>query len=337
VRRWEDREMDLGAVVGEVRRLMSRARHRWVIVLALTLLFAAGLTGREVRKQRFYESTIVLTATEGEHAEDAVAHAAGKLVDHVYHAVFTDKVLTELMVKYGYRPDLQEKNPRLALEQFRDFISVEVYKNEFTQPRYPMAPPRSARIAVSMRYMDPDQALAIVRDLGDLVVKRDADLRRERFEAQARVAGNMVAVTRGEIERLTEELEFSLAAEEVLPNRRGEYKVKSDGAARALMGAEARLKEAEDSKAKLDLSKNADSHSLELRFERADWGAPEKRENRTLLLIRTALVGFFGLLPIVALTVGAFDPRVYDERDVERLGLRFLGNVRNKPAGGLRA
>ena len=76
------------------------------------------------------------------------------------------------------------------------------------------------------------------------------------------------------------------------------------------------------------MSQAADSQSLELRYDKAEWGAPQRRENRIWLLVRTALFSFFGLLPIVALTVGAFNPRVYDERDVSRLGLRALGSVR---------
>lgn len=326
--RWEDREIDFGGMAEEVKRLLSRAKRRWFLVLLVTSALAGLLVVRELRKQRFYESTIVLTATEGEQSEDAVAHTTIRLQDHVYHAVFTDKVLTELMVKYEFRPDLQKSNPRFALEQFRDLIDVEIYKNEFTLPRFPESPPRSARIGISARYPDPDIALALTRDLGDLVIQRDADIRRERFEAHLRVANDMVSLTSQEVDRLVSEVEYALAAEETIPDRRGEFKVKADSAARALVAAQARLTEAEGTKQKLQRSKNADSQSLELSYDRADWGAPERRENRTWLLIRTILFGFFGLLPIVALTVGAFDPRVYDENDVSRLGLKSLGRVR---------
>ncbi|NUP11636.1 MAG: hypothetical protein HOW73_36785 [Polyangiaceae bacterium] len=327
--RWEDREPDLSGVSEEIGRLLSRARRTLAATLGITLLIAGAFTARELRKQRFYSSTIVLTATEGEHAEDAVAHTAARFEDHVYHAVFTDSVLTELMKKYDFRPDLQEKNPRFALELFRDLIDVDVYKNEFTAPRYPESPPRSARIAVNVRYTDPDQALALVRDLGELVIKRDADIRKERFTAKLQVATDVVNTTKAELDRLSNEAEFARAAEETIPERRGEFKVQADGAERGLVAAIARLKEAEAERNKLDFSKSADKESLELRYDKADWGVPERRENRTLLLIRTALFSFFGLLPIVALTVGAFNPRVYDERDVSRLGLKSLGRVRS--------
>ncbi len=335
--RWEDRELDFGGVSDELRRLFDRAKHRKLLVLFLTLLAVGAITGREMRKQRFYSSKVILSATEGEKADNGVAHASSKLQDYVYHAVFTDSALTELMKKYDYRPDLQRTNPRFALEQFRDFIDVEVYKNEFTQPRYPMAPPRSARISVSVRYTSPDEALGIARDLGDLVVKRDADIRKERFELQARLANDAVHLTQVEIDRLTRELEVARAAEETLedPQRIGEYRARGDSAARALVGADARLKDAETSRNKLEDARNANEQSLELRYDRVDWGIPERRENRILLLVRTVLFAFFGLWPIVALTVAAFDPRVYDERDVRRLGLKSLGRVRRTAARSL--
>lgn len=326
--RWEDRELDLGGMSTEVQRLFSRARRRWVATLGLTLLFAGLLTVRELRKQRFYSSTVVLTATEGDQAEDAVAHTTAKLQDYVYYAVFTDSALTVLMKKYRFNEPMQAKNPRLALEQFRDLIDVDLYKNEFVQPRWPGSPPRSARIAISARFTDPDGALALTRELGDLVIKRDADIRKERFEAKLKVANDAVAFTKTEIERHSREAELARAAEETIPERRGEFKVKADGAERNLIAALARLKEAEVDRNKLDLRSNADDQSLELRYDRVEWGAPERRENRVLVLVKSALFSFFGLLPVVALTVGAFDPKVYDERDVSRLGLRALGRVR---------
>ena len=328
--RWEDRELDFRGVFDEVTRLLSRARRTIFVTLGVTLLVAGAITARTLNKQRYYESTIVLTATEGEHAEDAVAHTANKFQDHVYHACFTDSALTELMLKHGFRPDLQEKNPRFALELFRDLIDVDVYKNEFIQPRWPMTPPRSARIAISMRYTDPEQALTIVRDLGDLVVKKDAAIRRDRYEAKLKLATDTVNLTKQEIERLETEAEFARAAEETIPERRGEFKVQADGAERGLIGALARLKEAEGERNKLTLKKNADKESLELRYDHADWGFAEQPENRVYLLIKTAVLSFFGLLPLIALAVGAFNPKVYDERDVARLGLRALGTIKTR-------
>jgi hypothetical protein len=315
-------------VTDEVKRLFSRARRRWLLVLALTVVISGLFTLREARKQRMYSSTVVLSATEGDAAEDGVAHTSDRFQDYVYHAVFTDTALRVLLEKYEFRPDMQKKNPRLAVEMFRDLIDVDVYKNEFTAPRYAGSPARSARIAISVRYTDPEQALLLARDLGDLVVTRDAQNRKERFEIKVRIARDAVSYAVSEIERLSSDLEIARRGEEFIPERAAEYHVKAQGAEKGIVAALERYKEAEAEKRKLEFADAADSKSLELHYDRVDWGFAALRENRALLLTRTALFTFFGLLPILALTVGAFDPRIYDERDVARLKLKPLGWVR---------
>jgi len=328
VTRWEDRELDLLGVADEVRRLLSRARRRWLTVLMLTIVATALLTWREANKARWYSSTVVLSASEGEQTENAVAHTSDKFQDYVYYAVFTDSALAVLLEKYEFRPDMQKRNFRLAVEMFRDLIDVDVYKNEFSTPRYEGYPARSARISISVRHTDPETALEIARDLGDLVIKRDAENRKERFEIKVKIARDAVSYAVSEIERLSSDLELARRGEESIPERAAEFHVKADGAEKGIVAALARYKEAQAEKRKLEFADAADKQSLELRYDRVEWGYAALKENRTLLLVRTALFSFFGLLPILALTVGAFDPRIYDERDVARLKLKPLGCVR---------
>jgi len=78
----------------------------------------------------------------------------------------------------------------------------------------------------------------------------------------------------------------------------------------------------------LEQRKNSDKQRLELRFDRVDWGAPKVAIDKPFAIAKVALFAFFGLLPIVALGVGAFGRKVYDDHDVTRLGLRSLGFVR---------
>jgi hypothetical protein len=57
-------------------------------------------------------------------------------------------------------------------------------------------------------------------------------------------------------------------------------------------------------------------------------------------LLGQAAFLLLALLPIVAMSIGAFLPHVYDSEDVERLGLRALGHVPAFPgwqSGTLRA
>jgi hypothetical protein len=327
--RWEEREPDLFGVVDEVGRLFRRAKHRKLLVLTITVLMTALLSVREFRKQRSYPATVVLSATESEDAQVGNAHTNARLSDYVWYAVFTDRTLFALMEKHRYRPDMMKKNPRLALESFREDLDVDVYKNEFNRERYGGEAPRSARIAVSFSASTPEMALAMARDLGELVVQRDAEIRRERFEMEKRVRTDAVSYAEAELSRLHREMEavddeYPTAS----PRRRGELRVEAAGLDGAIVASEARLREAQNAKRRLDLESSADKVSLALQYERVDWGAAKQPVNLTFVLVRAIILAFFGLLPVVAMGVGAFDPRIYAEEDVARMRLKPLGLVK---------
>jgi len=326
---WEQREPDLQTVARETSRLLRRAGRRKLLVLLLTILCTSGAAFREYRRQRTYPATVVLSATEGELAADGVAHANDRLIDYVFYAVFTDRVLTDLADQHDFRPDLKAKNPRLRQEQFRDFIDINIYKNEFTQPRYAGAPARSAHIAIEFRHTDPNEAITIARELGELVISRDAANRQARLEADARTASETVRLANAEVARFTVNLETAKAALDIAPRgERGALLVEIESDEKGVVEALARQKQALDAKALLEQRKNSDKQRLELRFDRVDWGAPKVAIDKPFAIAKVALFAFFGLLPIVALGVGAFGRKVYDDHDVTRLGLRSLGFVR---------
>ncbi len=329
MRRWEDREPDLFGVVDEIGRLFRRAKRRKLLVVSLTVVLV-GLFGlREYRKQRLYPATVVLSATESDTAEVGNANTNERLQDYVWYAVFTDPVLLAVMEKHNYRPDLLKKNPRLALESFREDLSVEVYKNEFVRERYGGEAPRSARIAISMSMNDPDKALVLTRDLGDLVIERDAQIRRERYEMEQRVRGEAVSFAETELARLQRDWERIIAVYPgASPARKGELRVEAAGVERTIVAVEARLKDAMNAKRRLELESSSDKMSLALRYERVDWGAAKHKIDQTFVLVRAIILALLGLFPVVAMGVGAFDRRIYDERDVARMGFKPLGLMR---------
>jgi hypothetical protein len=328
--RWEEREPDLRGVFDEIRRLFRRARQRKLLVLAITVGLVALIGVREARKQRTYPARVILTATEGERALDGAAHTNAKLADYIWYAVFTDRALLPLMQKYDFRPDLfAKKNDRLALDDFREDLDVDIFKNEFAQPRFAGGPPRSARISISMRMPDPEVALALTRDLAELVIKRDAENRRERIEVEQKLATNSASLADTDLQRLQRSLSQARVDLEVAPpEERGTLFVKIADLEGAVIRAQAELRDADMKKHALESEKRADKESLTLRFDFADLGAPERKVDRWLMLARTLGLAFFGLLPLVAMGVGAFDRRVYDERDVARAGLKAWGVVR---------
>jgi hypothetical protein len=327
--RWEEREPDFQAIAQETKRLFSRANRHKVLVVALTILATFGAAFREYRRQRTYPATVILSATEGDKVMDGVSHANDRLIDYVYYVVFTDRILAEMADRHDFRPDLKTKNPRLRIEQFRDFIDINIYKNEFTTPRYVGWPARSAHIAIEFRHVDPDVSMTIARELGDLVISRDAENRRARLEADSKTASQVLGLADAEVARFTRRIEIAKEDLEVAERgEKGQLWVQLESDEKGLVEALARQKAAADAKKTLQTRQNADTQSLELRFDRVDWGAPKVAVDKPWAIGRVALFSFLGLFPVIALGVGAFSRKVYDDQDVTRLGLRSLGFVR---------
>jgi hypothetical protein len=325
---WEEREEGLRGWLTELQRLMRRARRRPWLVLFLAVLSTVLSLVQQIRRQREYPATVVLSATESEQTFDNIVHNNKKLTDYVYYAVFTDRTLVELMDKHGYRPDLEVKNPRMRVENFRDLIDVEVYKNEFIEQRWPNMPPRSARIAIEFRYTDPDEALQIARDLGDLVIKRDGENRRERLLGKEREFADAQRMAETHLARVSRDLEKARYDLDNDVGDRGDAIVRILGGEKALAEAVARLKEATEMRQKLERAAKADQQSLELRYDKADWGAAKIPVNELLALARAALVSFLAFYFIMKLLVASFDTRIYDPDDVMRTGARLFGHVK---------
>jgi hypothetical protein len=277
-----------------------------------------------------YPARIVLSATEGRQVNDAPAHTSAKLQDYIYWAVFTDSRLLEVMKRHDINQSMVAKNPQVAVEGFRDELDVDVYKNEFVQDRIEGAP-RSARIAISIRMTDPDKALLVVRELGDLVIQRDADNRKERYTIERKLASNIVTGAETELQRAQRGLyQASSDLEIASPQEAAQLRVEYEGFLKSIDGAQGRLVEADIARKRLDRASALDSQSLALTFDRVDWGVAARKVNEEAAFFINLGVMFFGLLPLVALGVGAMDPRVYDERDVRRAGLVPLGVVRTR-------
>jgi hypothetical protein len=54
---------------------------------------------------------------------------------------------------------------------------------------------------------------------------------------------------------------------------------------------------------------------------------PPPPKSKTRLLAVIGVLGFLCVLPLCAIAIGAFDSRVYDLEDVERIGLTGIGQV----------
>lgn len=304
---WIFRERPLTDVLRQSVRLVANGLRRPLWVGLGSLGLAAALAVSATFSTRSYTPRVVLRVIEANRDPSSMPELKRRLGDYVREGVLTSEPLLDLIHRYHLYPKLAAQSPRRAVEAFRRDTDVDVYQNYFVEQRSLGEAPRSARVAVSYRSGDRETALAVTRDLGALVVVR---MTAER-EAQARRASAAAQVGAQTLEqalvaRLTE-----------ISNKQHELREQHDADPRtqvelvSLLGSvpalELQVDAAEQRAAALDLGADFEARGIGLRFDVAeDADAPLFDRHSRLRLI--GLAGAFVLgLPLVLLTVGAFN------------------------------
>jgi len=276
----------------------------WFGLGALGLAAALGL-GASMHT-RSYAPRVVLRVIEADRDPGSMPALKRRLGDYVREGVFTSEPLLDLVRRYHLYPKL-EAYPQRAVEAFRRDLDVEVYQNYFVEQRSANEAPRSARVAVSYRSGDRDTALAVTRDLGALVVIR---MTAER-EAQAKRASESAKLGAETLERA---LLTRLATIAEKQRQLGETRAPDPGTQVelvSLLGSvpalELQVDAAERRAATLDLGADLEARGIGLRFDIAEDADAPLFDRRS----RVRLLGFAGsfvlALPLVLLTVGAFN------------------------------
>lgn len=324
---WVASEPGFRVLVDEVRRLFRRAKKRKLLSVFLTLLFTGALVAKQSTSVRRYPARVVLGVTENPRLTEGPVQSSNDLKSYVLSAVFTDAALLQVLEKNHYLPAKLKSRPRLALEDLRDQVEVDVTKNEFAAPRTP-GETRSALVAIELWLPDPDQAIGITRDLGDLVVQRDQENQVERLRLERGIAANAVGLARNEVDRIQRDAaRTNVDAQTADPSTKAELHVRADNDSRTLLAATQRLADAEKARRALDTVGAAGGSSVALRWDRVDWGAAALRENERASVGFVGIGGLLILFPLTLLGVGAWNRVVYDDRDVRWLGLTALGVV----------
>jgi hypothetical protein len=304
---WIRQERPLTDAFWQSLRLARAGLRRplWVGLGSVGLLAVLGLS--LVLATRSYAPRVVLRVIEADRDPGSMPELKRKLGEYVRDGVFTSEPLLDLIHRYHLYPKAVAVSPRRAVEAFRRDIDVEVYQNYFVEQRSENEAPRSARVAVSYRSGNRDTALAVTRDLGALVVVR---MTAER-EAQARRASETAKLG---AETLEQALVSRLAAI-AEKQRKVEGRGTPDPAAQvelvSLLGSVPALQQqvdaAERRAAALDLGAAFEARGIGLRFDIAeDADAPLFDRHSRLRLLGLATAFVLGL-PLVLLTVGAFN------------------------------
>jgi hypothetical protein len=307
-RTWFDEELSLTAALGQAGRLFLAGLERKVILLATAVLFAGALTGAVLWMKYSYAPEYTLRVVEPDRAPTGEPSPPRQLADYVRKTVFTSEPLFGVMSRHELYPSLARKNPRAALESFREDIDVTVRENYFLEERPVGAAPRSAIVSVSYRSADPDLAVSVTRELGELIVqrtqamreseaKRAADLARERVDA----ARDALAVRRSEVASMQAELDRGAMA----PENRMTF----IGLQGSLPALELKQDERERREASLALEAALERKGVGTRFEVVDDALlPHDAEAKSIRALMAGTTFVLGL-PLLTIALGAFAPK----------------------------
>ena len=213
---WLDREPGVAVALEQMRRVLEGGIKSAGVSLLLSVAAGAFAVVLVVLFAADFAPRYVLRVVEMDRDPETLVNPKRQLGEYVHTAVFTSKALLPIIERNALFPSLVKTNRRAAIEAFREDIEIEVYENYFLEQRSAHDAPRSARLAVRFRHSNRGVALAVTRELGELVVRheqksrqevadraaRDADAVRDRAERnlslrRARVVEKQLEVERG--------------------------------------------------------------------------------------------------------------------------------------------
>jgi hypothetical protein len=315
--------------VAEGLRLLRRAGRRPLMTLAVALWAAALLFALQLRRPPAFAARAELLLQENALSSNRTRISRADLRSLVENVALTSTRLMEVMDRHGLFPAELARSPVLALAEMRKSIDVEILQDYFAEDRLERSPLRSARIAISFSAEEPEQAMAVVRDLGLMVARAELGRHAERARRQAQSAGTASARARDESSRTQAELAamesaLAMAPEKISPAQR----VKVAFLRAWLDRLERRRGELEREHARLDLVAAAEDKQNGTRIHLASLQADSEgpHNDGQWLQRKATIAGALGLV-LALFLVGALDPRLYDADDVRRAGSLSLGTL----------
>jgi hypothetical protein len=337
---YQDEQPMFEGVVDELQRLKRRARARliWVVVIAVVL--TAGLLYKRSRKVKVHEATVVLAVSDGSLAQSRDPMPVRELRNYIVDVLLSDAAIATIVEKHDLTPLRSKFGMPFAVGEFRDALSVGVARNYFLY-EYSIDAPRSARIAIEYADPDPELSWQIAHEVADLIVAAQRERTLRLAEDLSREAQRALDEIRGEAEVLEAEtatsgVALARAENESDPGRLASLRVHHAELENKLYRLNERI---------AILARQADADQtvaavvragLAMSFEIAYEERPHQDPPPPLYFqIIFGGVLFCIILPAVALFVGAFDTRVHDREDVERIGLPVLGHLPGFPGDGI--
>jgi hypothetical protein len=333
---YESEERTRKGMVQELQRIRRRTRVRPLPVLALAILISGAIVYKLVTRKHTYSAEVVLALREGSlGTRERVGMPLGELKQFVSSVLLPDKELEELIEKRNLHRLRKRLGMPWAINELREQIEIETWRNSYVyyDPENPNRDP-SARIGITVNEDDPDDAFLLAHDIASIVVEQ---VRERRLDFAQRVAGSIASERDALSKRLAGLEEDRTQAMVLFSKARRAHK---EGVAQAinlrLTEIDNQQKEAEKAMSELNVTDDAIADriaaaGLDLVIEIVGEKRPNRPPSRGLMLSILIVIVGIGSLVGSALLIGAFDSRVHDAEDVERLGLPVLGHVPGFP------
>lgn len=332
-RDWFVAERSSHSFVRELQRLKRRAKARPIGFIVLAALLAGAVVFKRSRRPATYKARVVMVVTEGELSTDRTPLPRKELRDYVTALSFTRARLLAVVEELDLFPARAVRGDDWAIGALRANLKIDVYRNYFANDRGFETARRSARIGVIYRDSDPERAIAVARRVSELIAETES--RRRELSSAAAVEQARIIVERARSALLARRsllTENLLARDQADRNRdalrEAELTLEIGRLQKQLEADRNLVRLTEGDLSEIELRAALDTSRLGLSFDVADEHAPEARDpNAWLVLAAIGVVSFIFLLPLCAIGIAAFDSRVHDLEDVERLGLDVVGHV----------
>lgn len=329
---WYESEPPTGSLLAfELKRISRRIKARPLAVFLLAALLATGLTYKVVTKEGLFEAEIIMALTEGTMTSDRSGLPADQLREYVTSVLMADKNMVQVIEKYDLTPLRKKLGPQFAVEQLWGNVDVDIWKNSFIYfSADDINARKSARISIAVRDADPDRAYLVAQDLAALAIEtheaerqkvtgavaREVALARKTLSDQLKDVTTAVVMTQAAIAQAQKDKKQGLASQLHVDLTALDQRAKAieDQLVLVLQSNEA-------------IADQIAAAGLDLDMAIVEERRPDRPDNTAISLAFLIAVIGVGSLVVSALFIGAFDTRIHDTDDVERLGLPVLGHL----------
>jgi capsular polysaccharide biosynthesis protein len=334
---YESEESTRKGMIQELQRIKRRTRVRPIPVILVAMLITGGITYKMATKKNQYRGEVVLAIREGSllSEDKRTGLPVGELKEFVSSVLLPDAKLAELIERRNLFRLRKKLGMPWAINELRESLEIEVWRNSFVyyDPENPNRE-ASARVGLTVIDEDPDDAFLLARDLADIVKE---SVREQRQDVANKVSAQIAHVRDGTYERLAElEAAKSEKMVQIAAAKKDGKKALAQALEMQLLKFDDQIKSGEKTLTEIATSPEALSDrisraGLDLIVEIVAEKRPIRPESKGLLIAMILVVVGVGSLLGSALVLGAFDSRVHDTDDVERLGLPVLGHVPGFP------